>query len=131
MALIPSGEITENQSGWLSGEKWTEVLVKLQNQADLMIVDGPSLEAANTQLLAARVDAVLLAIRLGATRVDSAKTALKRFQFVGAKVAGIVVYRAPRYQTLYSQIFHRARAKKKGGSQETSNKPDEETTPIS
>ena len=130
MTLIPSGAITENVISWRNGEKWQEVLLKLQKQADLVIVDGPSVEAASAQILAAKVDVVLLLAKLGETRVDSARSALKRFQFVGSKVAGIVLYRTPLYWTIHSRIFHWIRVRKRGGASQTGNRMDETTMPL-
>jgi capsular exopolysaccharide synthesis family protein len=130
MTLIPSGAITENVISWRNGEKWQEVLLKLQKQADLVIVDGPSVEAASAQILAAKVDVVLLLAKLGETRVDSAISALKRFQFVGSKVAGIVLYRTPLYWTIHSRIFHWIRVRKRGGASQTGNRMDETTMPL-
>jgi ATPases involved in chromosome partitioning len=130
MTLIPSGAITENLTSWRNGEKWQEVLIKLQKQADLVIVDGPSAETASAQILASKVDVVLLLAKLGETRVDSAISVLKRFQFVGSKVAGVVLYRTPLYWKIHSQIFHWARVDKKGGSSKTGNKLDETAMPL-
>jgi len=130
MTLIPSGAITENLISWRNGEKWQEVLIKLQKQADLVIVDGPSVDVASAQILASKVDVVLLVAKLGETRVDSALSALKRFQFVGSKVAGVVLYRTPLYWTIRSRIFHWARVDKKGGASKTGNQLDETTMPL-
>jgi polysaccharide biosynthesis transport protein len=127
MTLIPSGSVTENLVSWRNGEKWQEVLIKLQKQADLVIVDGPSVETATAQQLASKVDAVLLLIQLRKTRVDSATTALRQLQLVSARVAGIVLFRAPTYRRIQLRNFHWARAIKKGGSQETGNQLNEET----
>jgi capsular exopolysaccharide synthesis family protein len=130
MTLIPSRAITENLISWRNGEKWQEVLIKLQKQADLVIVDGPSVEVASAQILASKVDVVLMLAKLGETRVDSAISALKRFQFAGSKVAGVVLYRTPLYGTIRSRIFHWTRVDKKGGASKTGNQMDETPIPL-
>jgi hypothetical protein len=131
MTLTPSGAVTESLISWRNGEKWQEVLLKLQKQADLVIVDGPSVEIASAQLLASKVDAVLLLIHLGKTRTDEAATALRQLQLVGARVAGVVLYRAPLYRSVRLPFLHRAKVLKKGGSLDTGNKLfDEETNTL-
>jgi capsular exopolysaccharide synthesis family protein len=130
MTLIPSRAITENLISWRNGEKWQEVLIKLQKQADLVIVDGPSVEVASAQILASKVDVVLMLAKLGETRVDSAISVLKRFQFAGSKVAGVVLYRTPLYGTIRSRIFHWTRVDKKGGASKTGNQMDETPIPL-
>ena len=130
MTLIASGAMTENLTNWQSGEKWQEVLIKLQKQADLVIIDGPSAEATSAQVLASKVDAVLLLVKLGETRADLAASTLKKFQFVGAKVAGVVLYSTP-YWTNHLQIFQWGRINGKGEHQKANNKLDGTTMPLS
>ena len=130
MTLIASGAMTEPLTTWQSGEKWQELLIKLQKQADLVIIDGPSVEATSAQILASKVDAVLLLVKLGETRADLAASTLKKFQFVGAKVAGVVLYSTP-YWTNHLQIFHRGRINRKGEHQKANSKLDGTTIPLS
>jgi len=130
LTVISSGVVTDDQVSWRNGEKWQEVLLKLQKQADLVIVDGHAVKAAHTQVLASKVDAVLLLIELGKTRADSAASALRQLQLAGARVAGIVLYRTVTYQTMHAMIFDSITRKKKGGLQRAANKLDETTMPL-
>lgn len=130
LTLITSGAMTEKLKSWQSGEKWQELLLKLQKQADLVIIDGPSVEATGAQILASKADAVLLLVKLGETRADLATSTLKKFQFVGAKVAGVVLYSTP-YWTNHLKIFRRERINGKGEHQKTNNKLDGTTLPLS
>jgi Mrp family chromosome partitioning ATPase len=131
MMLIPGGTVTENLIGWRNGDRWQDILIQLQKQADLVIIDGPSVEIASAPLLASKVDAVLLSIQLGKTRVDSAMTALRQLQFVGARIAGAVLYRAPKYRTIELRNFRWFRANQKGGNKESRNKVSEKTIALS
>ena len=65
-------------------------MLKLQKQADLVIVDSPRADVADAQILASKVNAVLLAIKPGHTRIEPAQTTLKRLQLTGVWVIGIV-----------------------------------------
>jgi capsular exopolysaccharide synthesis family protein len=130
LTLIASGAMAEHLTSWQSGEKWQELLIKLQKQADLVIIDGPSVEATSAQILASKADAVLLLVKLGETRADLATSTLKKFQFVGAKVAGIVLYSTPSW-TNHLQVFHWGRINEKGEHQKANNKLDGTTMPLS
>jgi len=131
MSLIPGGVTEKDSTTWLDAKKWKQLLLDLQKQADLVIVDSPSADVADAQILASKMNAVLLAISLGRTRIDSAQATLKKFNRIGAKVAGAVLYRAARHWTLDSQISHWARSSKEGGSRKVSNQLEDRTIPLS
>ena len=105
MTLISSGIVEKESTTWLNAEKWEQVLLELQKQAELIIVDSPPADVADAQILASKMNAVLVAIRPGHTRVDSAQAALKRFQRIGVRVAGVVLINyTPRYQEINRQF---------------------------
>lgn len=104
MTLIPGGVAEKDATAWLNAEKWMKLLSELQKQADLVIVDSPSADAADALILASKVDAVLLVIKSGHTRVDSAQATLRRFQLIGAKVIGAVLNRTPQSPKIKIQI---------------------------
>jgi len=93
MTLIPSSIAEKDATGWLDAEKLAQLLLELQKQADLVIVDSPSADVADAQILASKMDAVLLVIKSGQTHIDSAQATLRRFQLIDAKVAGTVLNR--------------------------------------
>ena len=90
LTLIPSGVMEKESKTWLNAKKWEQLLLKLQKQADLVIVDSPRADVADAQILASKVNAVLLAIKPGHTRIEPAQTTLKRLQLTGVWVMGIV-----------------------------------------
>jgi hypothetical protein len=75
-------------------------------------VDGPSPDIADAQVFASQINAILLVIRLGKTRIDAAQATLKRFQLIGGKVIGAVVNRPPRNQLIDMQILSRMKIKR-------------------
>jgi succinoglycan biosynthesis transport protein ExoP len=109
MTLIPSGAVTEIPISWLDRESWASLLIKLQQQGDMVIVDGPSAELANAQMLASKVDAVLLVVCPGHTRIDSAQAALRRFRLMNTRVAGVVLDRNTRGWFPKTRILRRAK----------------------
>ncbi|MBV5267902.1 MAG: hypothetical protein JZU67_05255, partial [Burkholderiaceae bacterium] len=105
LSLIPSGVSENDSTGWLDAEKLTRLLSCLQQQADLVIVDSPPADVADAQILASKMDAVLLAIRVGHTRVESAQATVRRFQLIGARVAGAVLNHTIQHQKINKQLL--------------------------
>jgi len=91
MTLISGGVAEKDSTAWLDAKKWEDLLSELKRSADLVIVDGPPANVADAQILASKMDAVLLTIRSGRTRIDSAQATLRRFQLIGARVTGAVL----------------------------------------
>jgi capsular exopolysaccharide synthesis family protein len=118
MTLIPSGIVEKDATGWLDGEKLEQLLLELQKQADLVIVDSPSADVADAQILASKMDAVLLVIKLGQTHMDSAQATLRRFKLIDAKVAGTVLNRKIN-KTILTWLKTKLRKKEKPGEVES------------
>ena len=92
LTLIPGGNAAKDSTGWVDAEKWLGLFNDWQKLADLVIVESPPAELADTQTLASKVDVALLVVREGQTHADWAQAAVTRFQLAGAKVVGIVWY---------------------------------------
>lgn len=106
LTLIPSGVAEKKSTGWLDTEKWEQLLSGLQKQADLVIVDSPPSDVADAQILASKINAVLLVIRSEHTHIDSAQATLRIFQLIGARVAGVVLMdRTMHYREINKQFF--------------------------
>ena len=104
ITLIPGSHTENAPGGWMNAEKLGRVFSKLQEDADLVVVDGPSTDAADAQVLASIIDAVLLVTREGRTRVDVAQAAIRRFQLIGDRVAGIVLIRPKPHQKIDERL---------------------------
>jgi len=91
MTLIPGGIVEKDATKWLDPKKWEKLLLELQNQVDLVIVDSPSADVADAQVLAAKMDAVLLVIQAGHTRLETAQASLRRFRLIVAGMVGVVL----------------------------------------
>jgi succinoglycan biosynthesis transport protein ExoP len=128
LTLITSGVAEKKSAAWLDTEKWEQLLSGLQKQADLVIVDSPPADVADAQILASKMNAVLLAIRSEHTRIDSAQATLRIFQLIGARVAGaVLVNRTMHYREINEQFFTwlktKLRKKKKPGEVDVEIKP--------
>ena len=105
MTLIPGGSIEKESRTWLDTEKWEQLLLELQKQTDLVIVDGPSADVADAQILAAKMDAILLVVQAGHTRADSAQATLRRFRLIGAEVVGVVLNQGGQHPIVMMQLL--------------------------
>ncbi len=133
ISLIPSGNSENASSSWMNAEKLIRVFSKLQEDADLIIVDGPPADTADAQILASVVDVVFLVTREGKTHVGVAQAAVRRFQLTGDKVAGIVLSRVMKRQKNNKWLsiwFKKAKkAEKKSKPAEVDNVVDASTIP--
>ena len=128
LTLISSGAAENKSTAWLDTEKWEQLLSGLQKQADLVIVDSPPADVADAQILASKMNAVLLAIRSEHTRIDSAQATLRIFQLIGARVAGAVLMnRTMHYREISKQFYAwlktKLRKKKKPGEVDVEIEP--------
>jgi Mrp family chromosome partitioning ATPase len=133
LTLIPSGAAEKELTAWLDVKKWEQVLAKLHKLADLVIVDGPPADVADAQILASKMDAILLAINAGHTRVDSAQATLKRFQLIDARVAGAILNRTTQYREINKQIvaWFKIKLQKKGKTGEVAGEIDTPAISVS
>jgi capsular exopolysaccharide synthesis family protein len=113
LTLIPSGLAEKESPVRLDVKKWEQLLLKLYKLADLVIVDGPPADMADTQILASKMDAVLLTIQAGHTRAAIAQETLKKLQLIGVKVAGTILNRITRNRKIKKPLLNRFKIKPK------------------
>lgn len=113
LTLIPSGLAEKESPVRLDVKKWEQLLLKLYKLADLVIVDGPPADMADTQILASKMDAVLLTIQAGHTRAAMAQETLKKLQLIGVKVAGTILNRITRNRKIKKPLLNRFKIKPK------------------
>jgi Mrp family chromosome partitioning ATPase len=95
VAVITSGGTPLNPTELLGSKKMDELLCKLQETADVVIIDGPPLIVADAMVMAAKVDGVVLVVRPGHTRRSLAQAASEQIKLAGIKVVGVVLNRIP------------------------------------
>ena len=92
LRLLPSGALPPNPADILGSQKMKQLLTRLQNDADVVIMDAPPVTVAvDASVLAAQTDGIVLVVRAGHTRrdrVDQAKELLERFR---VKILGAVL----------------------------------------
>jgi Mrp family chromosome partitioning ATPase len=69
---------------------------QVADQQDVVLIDGGTLPALPTEMLAAACDATYLVIGLGKTAIDDAKDMVDRIQVAGGEVLGCIALDAAR-----------------------------------
>jgi capsular exopolysaccharide synthesis family protein len=92
LALITSGGLPPNPAELLGSERMADILTKLTERADVVVIDTPPMSAVtDAVLLAARVDAVLLVLEPGTTPMGAAEQAMDQLKLAGANLIGFVM----------------------------------------
>jgi capsular polysaccharide biosynthesis protein len=81
----------------LRAPQFEQTLRMALTEADHVLIDGPpALGVSDTIVLACNVDAVILVVRAGASRVDEVQAAHAAFKRIGVDVVGVVLVGAPK-----------------------------------
>ncbi|WP_343421802.1 CpsD/CapB family tyrosine-protein kinase [Candidatus Flexifilum breve] len=97
LSVLPSGKLPPVPSDVLSSAKMSEVIGVLRARAHYILFDAPPiLVAADAALLGAKVDGVVLAMRVGVTRRDQAARAKQTLERVHVRLLGVALTNAPR-----------------------------------
>ncbi|MEP7133753.1 MAG: Wzz/FepE/Etk N-terminal domain-containing protein [Chloroflexota bacterium] len=72
-----------------------KILDTLRKQSDVVIIAAPSINVADSWVLAAKVDGVLLVIQPGVTNLSEARRSLEQLKRAGATIPGVVFYDTP------------------------------------
>jgi Mrp family chromosome partitioning ATPase len=106
LGVITSGPLPPNPVELLDSARMGEILEELQSHADIVILDCPSCIVADPLVLSARVDAVLLVVHPGKTRVSSAQSMIKNLQRAGACAVGVALNPISRRRSSYFSNHH-------------------------
>jgi succinoglycan biosynthesis transport protein ExoP len=101
LTVITTGSMPPNPAELLGSDRMTHILEELRSLSEMVIIDTPPSLVADAQVLAAKVDAVLLVVKPGKTSVEAARSSLELFRRAGARVVGVVMNRIPRNRSYY------------------------------
>jgi capsular exopolysaccharide synthesis family protein len=90
--VITCGPIPPNPAEMLSSNKMKNLLDKLKNEYDLIIIDTPPVaQVTDAAIVAGITDGVLLVLASRQTRIEMAKRAKKLLNGVNANIVGAVL----------------------------------------
>lgn len=97
LMVLPSGPLPPVPADVLSSQRMLDVIGVLKARAHYILFDAPPvLAATDAALLGAKLDGVVLVVRVGATRRDQAARARQALERVRVRVLGAVMTNAPR-----------------------------------
>ena len=90
--VITTGSLPPNPSELFMSQRMELILDKLENAADVIIIDSPPLMAVtDAAVLAPRVDGVLMVAKPGVTKVRSFHQSVNQVNKVGGNLVGVVM----------------------------------------
>jgi capsular exopolysaccharide synthesis family protein len=106
LKVITSGPIPPNPADMLGSKRMGQLIEELRKKAEIIIFDTPPVAAvADSSILAARVDGVLLLVRSGRTRRASLQHSKDILNTAGANLLGVVLNQIPKREKDYSYYY--------------------------
>ncbi len=97
LQILPSGTLPPVPADVLSSQRMGEVIGVLKARAHYLLFDAPPvLAATDAAVLGAKLDGVVLVVRVGVTRRDQAARARQALERVHVRVLGAVMTNAPK-----------------------------------
>ena len=101
ISVITSGSLPPNPSELLGSKKMDHILAEIASRADVVVIDSPPSMVSDVQVLAAKVDGILLVVQPGKTHAGTARATREQFERASARVIGVVFNRIPRNRGYY------------------------------
>lgn len=96
LEVITSGSIPPNPAELLQSQAMQDVVQKLRDRYDVIVIDAPPLlPVTDAALLAAQADGAIVVVRYGKTTRDQVLHAVDRLNAVDARVLGCVLNMTP------------------------------------
>lgn len=112
--VITSGSLPPNPAELLATAKMDNILREAGEHVDVIIVDSPPSLVADFQVLATKLDGVLMVVQPGHTRADAAFAMLERLGRVDGSMLGVVLNKIPRDSHFYGGYYHNYYSNKHG-----------------
>jgi len=101
VSVLTSGSLPPNPTELLASVRMEQILQEAEQDADIVIIDSPPSLVADVQVLAGKVDGVILIIHPGHTQEDASLATLEMLNRAGARTLGVVLNRIPRGRSDY------------------------------
>ena len=105
--LIVAGDIPPNPSELLSSSQMIDLLQKLKEEFDVVIVDGtPSQLVTDALILARLVDSTVIVIASKQTKKEDLKKIVNNIKNIGGDISGVIVNKIPISPKKYEQSYY-------------------------
>jgi capsular exopolysaccharide synthesis family protein len=98
---ITSGSLPPNPSELLASARMEQILQEAGREADMIVIDSPPALVTDVQIMASKVDGIIVVIHSGHTHADSALATMEQLSRAGGRVLGVVLNRIPRERADY------------------------------
>ena len=106
--VISAGQTPPNPMELLSSNKMERTLNQLRTNYDYILLDLPPVcEVGDPLAVAKGIDGTLLVVRQGYCNRRALNAAIRQFEFVGAKILGVVLNCATENSNAYSRKYYR------------------------
>ncbi|MGD9404440.1 MAG: polysaccharide biosynthesis tyrosine autokinase [Anaerolineae bacterium] len=111
LRVLTAGPIPPNPQELLGSQRMKELLCRLEDEADVVVIDTPpTLVVSDANVLAARASGVLMVVNTGKTRRAAVRQAVEGLRKVGANLLGcvlnMVTTRGGRSAYYYSSYYY-------------------------
>lgn len=105
--IISAGNIPPNPAELLIAPQMVDLLDRLKDICDIIIIDGPPSQLVTDALILTRlVDSTLIVTASKCTKKEDLRRVIANIQNVGGKIAGIVVNKVPMNAKKYEQSYY-------------------------
>lgn len=101
VSVITSGSLPPNPTELLASARMNQILNELDETVEMLILDSPPSLVSDIQVLASKVDGVLLVVQPGHTQAQDARATLEQLNRAGARLVGVIFNRIPRDRPYY------------------------------
>ncbi len=116
LQVITSGELPPNPSEMLGSKKMGSIIEQIKEESDLIIIDTPpALAVTDALVLVPIVDAVLLVIKPGFTKTNSARQVVEQFRRSNGKLIGVVLNELDLSKSRYAYKYYNYKGYKSYG----------------
>ncbi|HEX6387580.1 MAG TPA: polysaccharide biosynthesis tyrosine autokinase, partial [Anaerolineae bacterium] len=105
LRVLTSGPVPPNPAELLGSKRMGQLLRQLEKTAGVVLIDSPPVAAADTLVMAAKVDGVVLVVQPGRTDVNVALAMMEQLERTNAPVIGVVLNRIPRNRADYYKLY--------------------------
>jgi len=92
LSVVTAGKLPPNPSELLQSEKARELLGRLMEMCDVLLIDSPPLLIrADAVVLSSMADGALMILRTGKTKIEAVQKAKNRLEKTGARILGVVM----------------------------------------
>lgn len=130
--IISAGNIPPNPAELLIAPQMVDLLDRLKDMCDIIIIDGPPSQLVTDALILTRlVDSTLIVTASKCTKKEDLKRVIANIQNVGGKIAGVIVNKVPMNSKKYEQSYYygstaMTKSRTKGASRPTPKRQNNE-----